>query len=684
MQRTSTTTLLICLLFFLASCTQTPNINPTPTANDHIPPSVVNPGDQTGLRGDAIQLAIEASDDKATHLSFGAYFLPDGLSIDGASGLISGNLSSAGNFEVKIVVSDSVNSTEASFSWQVAEPEPTNNAPTLTTPDDQTNPVGETVRLELQAEDADGDALSFTAQNLPEGLSLSSEGVIEGTLSKVESYLVDISVDDGKVEVSSSFTWQVTEKSNSAPNLETPQDQENTVGQKIELALVASDSDGDELSFTAEGLPKGLSIDSSTGVISGVLEQAENDTVTVSADDGKEKSTASFKWTVNEIPNQKPSLTNPGNQTSPLNTSVVLNLQASDPDGDKLSFSATGLPNGLTINAQTGEVSGTVLKTGSFSVTINVSDTKDQTSQHFSWLVTETTNHPPVLSNPGKQTTPVNQQVSLKLSASDQDGDSLKFSAQGLPNGLSINEQTGEISGTPQALGSFEVTASVSDSKAQTNQSFFWDIVPLAEPAKLIAQYNFEETSGNSVLDSSGSNNNGSADSAERVAGKVGQALHMNNNVVTIPNSSSLTTTAKQITVMAWVNREVTKNVGLVNHAYPDLFLGFHGTQFKWQFRNAQGVYAACYAGEAPLGEWFHVVGTYDGQVARLYVNGVEICTDEHTGDIPMAASPWTIGAIPLSGNVNGDALIGTVDDVRIYDKALTESAIVTIYNANK
>ncbi|MGH8588660.1 MAG: discoidin domain-containing protein, partial [Gammaproteobacteria bacterium] len=54
--------------------------------------------------------------------------------------------------------------------------------------------------------------------------------------------------------------------------------------------------------------------------------------------------------------NQPPVVTNPGNQSSVVGASVNLAIGASDPNGDTLSYSATGLPAGLSINAGTGVI----------------------------------------------------------------------------------------------------------------------------------------------------------------------------------------------------------------------------------------------------------------------------------------------------------------------------------------
>jgi hypothetical protein len=67
---------------------------------------------------------------------------------------------------------------------------------------------------------------------------------------------------------------------------------------------------------------------------------------------------------------------------------IALQITASDPDGDALTYSATGLPTGLSINATTGVISGTVAApAGTYPVTVSVSDGHLLTSPTFTWTV---------------------------------------------------------------------------------------------------------------------------------------------------------------------------------------------------------------------------------------------------------------------------------------------------------
>ncbi|EYT83923.1 peptidase [Streptomyces sp. Tu 6176] len=84
-----------------------------------------------------------------------------------------------------------------------------------------------------------------------------------------------------------------------------------------------------------------------------------------------------------------PTVTGPGNQNGTVGTAVSLQIQASDPGGKTLSYSATGLPAGLSINSSTGSITGTPTTAGTFSVTVTAKNTDNATgSASFTWTIT--------------------------------------------------------------------------------------------------------------------------------------------------------------------------------------------------------------------------------------------------------------------------------------------------------
>jgi large repetitive protein len=86
--------------------------------------------------------------------------------------------------------------------------------------------------------------------------------------------------------------------------------------------------------------------------------------------------------------NRAPTLGAVADQRTTTGTAVQLQLSASDPDGDALSYSASGLPSGLTLTASSGLVSGTPSSSGSFTANVSVRDGRGgAASTTFNWFV---------------------------------------------------------------------------------------------------------------------------------------------------------------------------------------------------------------------------------------------------------------------------------------------------------
>lgn len=167
-----------------------------------------------------------------------------------------------------------------------------------------------------------------------------------------------------------------------------PGNQTNTINTAVKLQINATDSaTGQSLTYSATGLPTGLSINSSTGLITGNPTVAGVYNVTVKGIDTTNASgSTAFTWTINNVINTV-TVNNPGNQTTNINSSVNLQIAAIDSaSGQALTYTATGLPLGLSINSSTGLISGTPVATT--NVTVTAKDTTGTSgSTTFTWTI---------------------------------------------------------------------------------------------------------------------------------------------------------------------------------------------------------------------------------------------------------------------------------------------------------
>ena len=213
-------------------------------------------------------------------------------------------------------------------------------------------------------------------------------------------------------------------------------------------------------------MPPGLTI-SAAGVITGTVGKfaAQNSPYTVKISPITKASRAtSLSPTVNE---EQLVSTSPGNQTNTegdvLSGATAVTVASPNADPNSFTDVVSGvdtLPPGLTINATTGVITGTVGPFASLNspYTVTISATHDSVggSVQFTWTVKQ---EPLVLVNPGNQTNIEGDLVNLTISSPNADPQHVQF--HGSPPGLSISS-AGVITGTMSASGAGSYTVQVS------------------------------------------------------------------------------------------------------------------------------------------------------------------------------------------------------------------------------
>ena len=186
---------------------------------------------------------------------------------------------------------------------------------------------------------------------------------------------------------------------------------------------------------------------------------------------------------------------------------------------------------------------------------------------------------------------------------------------------------------------------------------------------------------GRRSADASGNGNNGTlANTTWAATGKYGKALQFNgtSSLVTIPDAASLHLSTG-LTLEAWVNPST------VNATWRDvIYKGNDNYYLEGTSTNASrpdagliagGSYADAY-GTAALtaNTWTYLAETYDGTTLRLYVNGTQVASAAHTGAIASSTNPLQIGG----DSIYGQYFAGLIDNVRVYNVALTATQIQT------
>jgi len=200
--------------------------------------------------------------------------------------------------------------------------------------------------------------------------------------------------------------------------------------------------------FSASGLPTGLSLNTSTGLISGLPSVSGTFTVAIGMSNAGGLASGVLTITlitVTPIINGPLSVT--GTNGHAFSYQIPTNVIPA-------SYSASGLPSGLSLNTGSGLISGTPTATGTFTSTVGAINTSGTASATLTVTVVLA---PPIIVSGTSATGVIGTSFSYQIAAINAPA---SYAASGLPDGLSVDPGAGLISGTPAATGTFSAIVS--------------------------------------------------------------------------------------------------------------------------------------------------------------------------------------------------------------------------------
>jgi len=453
----------------------------TVTVNDVNRAPVLDPiGNKSVDENTLLTFTVNATDPDGDALTYSASNLPQGASFDSATRIFSWTpaYDQAGIYpNVHFEVSDGIATDSEDITITVNN---VNRPPVLNAIGNKSVNEGETLSFTVSGSDPDGDNLTYSASNLPQGAGFNSA---TRTFSWTPTYEqagtypnVHFEVSDGIATDSEDITITVNNV-NRPPILNAIGNTSVNEGQNLSFTVSGSDPDGDNLTYSASNLPQGAGFNSATRTFSWTptYDQAGiYPNVHFEVSDGTATDSEDITITVNNV-NRPPVLNAIGNKSVNEGQTLSFTVSGSDPDGDTLTYSASNLPTGGSFNAGTRTFSWTptyeqagIYPNVHFVVTDgSLSDSEDIT------ITVINVNRPPVLESIGDKSINEGQILSFTVSGSDPDGDTLTYSASNLPTGASFNAGSRTFSWTPtyEQTGiypnvHFEVTdGSLSDSE---------------------------------------------------------------------------------------------------------------------------------------------------------------------------------------------------------------------------
>ena len=472
-----------------------------------------------------------------TGTSIGGFGLPEFVSLtdndDGtANFVITPTDKDRGDYVIVIEATDEANNvTESSF---VVTVEAENDRPLLDYIGDKVAIVGETLEFTIDVDDLDEDDLTFSTVGLPARATLTPSNIYGKaifswlpTVDDIGNYPLTIKVEDSgngdsQQILSSEETFNIIVRTeNNAPtfnqdegggmNDEGVVDIESIVSiddiltntnpitlfennitftesDTLFFNLSANDIDGDSLTYTATNLPPNSQLNSVTGEFSftpNYFQSGIYNDVIFTVSDGNKSDTVTINIIV-ENKNRSPILTLLPLQATREDRELIFDIKATDIDNDSITYNAINLPDGARLNPVTGKFQWqpNYNQAGNYTIEVTATDDNGSSDDMTVNIIVDNVNRLPSI-DVSPQIVALGETLRFNLFGDDADitetidnnnnnnVQQLKYSAINLPDGATINENTGKVVFTPNPgqVGDYVITYVVNDGETSVEKN---------------------------------------------------------------------------------------------------------------------------------------------------------------------------------------------------------------------
>ncbi|MBL8287839.1 MAG: putative Ig domain-containing protein [Rubrivivax sp.] len=435
-------------------------------------PRITNTPPATAVVGALYRHQIEASDPDGDALAFTLDAGPDGLGLDGATGILgwTPRADQLGNHAVTLRVADArgLSATQSFTLTVVAGRAP----PQITSVPVTTALVGALYRYVVRAVDPNGDAFTLSLLQAPAGMSIdAASGAITWTPAAQQTGAQAVTVraaDAGGLATTQVFSVAVG-AANVAPQITSAPVTAATTGQPYSYLVVAADPDGDPLAYSLLQGPAGMTLDAASGLLgwTPTAAQAGSHAVSVrAADPAGLAATQSFAIAVAPA-NAAPQITTAAVTSAVAGTAYRYDVDALDPNGDVLAYALVQAPAGMTIEGGSGVIAWapSAAQAGTHAVVVRVADPRGLAATQSFSIIVALPNVAAVITSSPVLGASVGAPYVYKVIAADANGDVLAYSLAQAPAGMGIDSRSGVIAWTPSyaQVGRQAVTVRVVD-----------------------------------------------------------------------------------------------------------------------------------------------------------------------------------------------------------------------------